>query len=56
MRDTQLVGTKTIGFTVPAEHFSAMNFYAREHGLPLREFMAHMVQSYLAVMKATPAK
>jgi hypothetical protein len=56
VRDTKFIGTKTLGFTVPAEQARAMYFHAREHGLPLREFLAHMVDSYLDAMKATPAK
>jgi len=50
------VGTKVLGFTVPAEQARAMYFHAREHGMPLREFLAYMVDSYLDAMKATPAK
>ena len=51
MRDTQLVGTKTLGFTVPAEQARAMYFHAREHGMSIREFLAYMVDSYLKAGK-----
>ena len=52
MRDTQAVGTKTLGFSIPAEHFRAMNIHASRHGMSVRDFMAHLVESYLDAMKA----
>ncbi|MBC2692748.1 hypothetical protein [Pseudomonas kielensis] len=56
MRDTQLVGTRTLGFSLPAEQFRTMNLYANQHGMSVRNFMAYIVESYLDAMKATPAK
>ena len=56
MRDTQLVGVKTLGFSIPAEQFRAMNLHAAKHGMSVRNFMAHLVEQYLDSMKATPAK
>jgi hypothetical protein len=56
MRDPQSVGTKTLGFSIPAEHFRAMNIHASRHGMSVRDFMAHLVESYLDAKKATPAK
>lgn len=56
MRDPQTVGTRTLGFSLPAEQFRDMNFYASQHGMSVRNFMAHIVEQYLDSMKATPAK
>lgn len=56
MRDPQTVGTRTLGFSLPADQFRAMNVYASKHGMSVRDFMAHIVESYLDSMKATPTK
>lgn len=51
MRDPQTVGTRTLGFSLPADQFRAMSVCAREHGMSIRDFMAYVVDSYLKTAK-----
>lgn len=56
MRDSRTVGTRTVGFTIPATQFFEISDRAREHGMSIRDFMIHVVELHLESMKAMPAK
>ncbi|MNC70425.1 hypothetical protein D3C75_1212340 [compost metagenome] len=56
MSDQQLSHMKSVGVRLPAERFHALHYYARQHEMPVREFLAYMVESYIDAMKASKAK
>jgi hypothetical protein len=47
MRDPQTVGSRTVGFTIPAAQFFEISDRARQHGMSIRDFMIYVVELYL---------
>lgn len=53
MRDSRTVGTRTVGFTIPATQFFEISDRAREHGMSIRDFMIYVVEAYLKTSTTT---
>jgi hypothetical protein len=53
VRDSSLIGVRTLGFSIPADQFREMSYLAREHGMSIRDYMAYLVDLHLAAMNAS---
>lgn len=55
MSDQQTSHMKSVGIRLPVERFHALHYHARQHEMPVREFLAYMVEQYIEAMKSSKA-
>lgn len=48
--------TRTLGVSFNAADFHTLNYYARKHEMPVREFIEWMVRCYVKSMRAEEQK